>query len=176
MSDSSWQAYGLIVHFSQRLSDQRSLGKTKLQKLVYLLEKLKNVSVGYEFCFYTYGPFSSDLAADLDYINTLGGVKINYAAGINMYEIIPGDNAARLTKKSEDFLATNEAAIDEIIDRFGSHQAKELELLATLVFVSKSGITNESEIIQKVKALKPKFDIEEITEYLQELQGWGYVN
>jgi uncharacterized protein YwgA len=175
MSETSWQAYGLIAHFAQCFGEQHSLGKTKLQKMVYLLEKLKNVSVGYDFTFYTYGPFSSDLAADLDYVTTLGGVQVNYEPGINMYEISPGPNADRLTEKSKDFLNENKAALDEIIQRFGTRQAKELELLATLVFVAKSGVREDSALIEKTKELKSKFPLNEIREALDLLQNWKYL-
>lgn len=175
MNDTSWLAYGLIAHFSHRLEKQRSLGKTKLQKLVYLLEKLKNVSVGYDFCFYTYGPFSSDLAADLDYVNTVGGVRIDYEPSINMFEIKPGENVTRLTEKSKDFLVQNNSSIEEIVDRFGSKQAKELELLATLVFVAKSGILDHDKLVKKVKELKPRFSFEEIENALEQLKTWEYI-
>jgi uncharacterized protein YwgA len=144
--------------------------------MVYLLEKLKNVYVGYDFTFYTYGPFSSDLAADLDYLNTLGGVQIDYEPAINMYGISPGPNTARLTEKALEFLDNNKAAIDEIVNRFGNRQAKELELLATLVYVAKSGLTEEGPLTGKVKELKPRFDMTEIRAALKQLQGWEYLN
>lgn len=176
MSDNSWQAYGLIAHLAQRLGEQHALGKTKLQKMVYLLEKLKNVSVGYDFSFYTYGPFSSDLAADLDYVNTLGGVQVSYEPAINMYEIAPGPNATRLTEKSQAFLAENRAAIDEILEHFGARQAKELELLATLVYVAQSGRYDDAALVGKVHELKPKFNHGEILAALTELRGWRYLN
>ena len=134
------------------------------------------MSAGYDFSFYTYGPFSSDLAADLDYVKTLGGVHINYEPVINMYEISPGDSAERLVEKSQDFLNLNKMAIDEIINHFGTRQAKELELLATLVFVSKSGLFSDNDLLEKVKELKPKFSMDEIKDALTQLRSWSYVN
>ena len=175
MSGTPWQAYGLIVHLAKRLN-QNNFGKTKLQKLVYLADRLKRVKVGYDFTFYTYGPFSSDLASDLDYVNALEGVKITHDLSINMYEIHPGDNADRLEAKSEDFLRENQQAIDEIVERFGDKQAKELELIATLVFVNNSGILEKKEIISKTKELKPRFSNEEVEESYELLTGWNYIH
>nr|WP_320049416.1 hypothetical protein [uncultured Desulfuromonas sp.] len=175
MSGTPWEAYGLIAHLAQKLYED-NFGKTKLQKIVYLLQRLKNISVGYNYTFYTYGPFSSDLAADLDYIKNIEGIKIDYDPSINMYGIHPAENTSRLTEKASEFLSANKAEIDEIINRFGKRQAKELELSATLVFVQKSGITNEDELLSRVKELKPKFTESEIRESLDELRKWKYLS
>ena len=49
-----WEQYGLIVDLTQRLKDKRpQLGKTALQKLVYLLQHVYNVECGYDFSLYT---------------------------------------------------------------------------------------------------------------------------
>lgn len=174
MSGTPWQAYALIVHLAKRLNHQ-NFGKTKLQKLVYLTEKLKKVEVGYDFTFYTYGPFSSDLAADLDYVAELGGVKITHDNPLNLCEIHPSENADRLEGKSKKFFTENKKSIDEIVERFGTRQARELELFATLVYVSKSGISNKDEVLRKTKELKPRFCDKEIAEFYGQLSIWKYI-
>lgn len=173
MSGTPWQAYALIVHLAKRLNPQH-FGKTKLQKLVYLTEKLKKIKVGYDFNFYTYGPFSSDLAADLDYVAELGGVEI-VRANTNIYEIHPAKNADRLEGKSTKFFTDNKNSLDEIIDRFGDRQAKELELIATLVYVFQSGILEKGDILKKTKELKPRFKEQEIAESYELLNNWNYI-
>lgn len=45
-------------------------GKTVLQKLVYLLTTIYVVPTGYEHTLYTYGPFSAELASDVETVFT----------------------------------------------------------------------------------------------------------
>jgi uncharacterized protein YwgA len=47
-------------------------GRTKLQKMVFLLEKMHGISFSYHFTPYFYGPYSSDLQTDVDYLVSLG--------------------------------------------------------------------------------------------------------
>ena len=175
MSGTPWNDYGLVAHVAKRLGGGQNLGKTKLQKLVYLLRELKGVQVGYGFRFYNYGPYSDGLSGDLGYLQSLGGVKVTYDPFVNMYDIIAGDNAGILEEKAASFLQGNRDAIDEVIDKFGRRQAKDLELISTIVFVTKSGIRQERELVAKVEELKPKFSEVEIHAALAELKGDGYL-
>ncbi len=175
MEGTPWQAYALIVHLAKRLN-KKNFGKTKLQKIVYLADKLKRVRVGYDFNFYTYGPFSSDLAADLDYVESLGGVEIVHNQTVNRYEIRPSESADRLESKTEKFFSDNKSAIDEIVDRFGDKQAKDLELLSTIIYVTHSGFSDKDRIVQKTKDLKPRFNKEEIEDAYSQLNEWGYIS
>lgn len=175
MSGTPWNDYGLVTHIAQRLGGGQNLGKTKLQKLVYLLRELKGVQVGYAFRFYNYGPYSDGLSGDLGYLQSLGGVKVTYEPFVNMYDIIAGDQAGVLEEKAAGFLQEHRAALDEVIDQFGRRQAKDLELISTIVFVAKSGIRQENELITKVEELKPKFTKPEIRAALAELKEAGYL-
>jgi len=47
-------------------------GRTKLQKMVFLLKKLHRIDFSYHFTPYFYGPYSSDLQTDIDYLVSLG--------------------------------------------------------------------------------------------------------
>jgi hypothetical protein len=94
---------------------------------------------------------------------------------MNMYDIIAGEKAEALEEKASGFLRENRADLDEVIDRFGRRQAKDLELISTIVFVVKSGIRQEGELIAKVEELKPKFDRAEIRAALGELNSAGYL-
>lgn len=174
MNGTPWNDYGLVAHIAQRLGGAQNLGKTKLQKLVYLLRELKGVQVGYDFRFYNYGPYSDGLSGDLGYLQSLGGVKVTYDPGVNMYDIVAGDKAGVLEGKAAEFLRENREALDDVINQFGRRQAKDLELISTIVFVAKSGLRQEGELVKKVKELKPKFTESEITAALSELNEKGY--
>lgn len=49
----SWDRYALIVDLAARIRKKSNFGKKALQKLVYLLQELEDVPVGYRFRFFT---------------------------------------------------------------------------------------------------------------------------
>jgi hypothetical protein len=51
------------------------LGRTALMKYCYFVQTLRRVPLGYSFSLYSYGPFDSDVLADLDVTESMGGVK-----------------------------------------------------------------------------------------------------
>lgn len=179
MNSTFWNNYGLLAYIAKQLGVYGSLGKTKLQKLVFLMKELKNIPVQYRFHFYTYGPFSSDLAGDLSYLDYIDGVKIHSDPYQNGYEIRPGHATEHLIQKANGFLNWNRPAIDDILNQFGSKQARDLELIATLVYIARySPVYQERDqdyLIFQAKELKPKFSEAEIDSAISELQGFGYL-
>ncbi|MGB4289543.1 MAG: restriction endonuclease, partial [Dethiobacteria bacterium] len=58
-----WERYGLIVELTVRMQAiSPQFGKTAIQKMIYLLQAVYTVDYGYEYSFYTYGPYSFDLS------------------------------------------------------------------------------------------------------------------
>jgi uncharacterized protein YwgA len=179
MSGTPWHHYGLIVRIAQSLS-KAPLGKTKLQKLVFLMQELKDLPSEYRFHFYTYGPYSSSLTGDASYLDAIGGLTICQYANINGYEISPGKEAEAFIAKAQPFFDEHGATIDAIIAQFGYKSAQELELIATLVYVMhydrKYQAGDRGFLIAKVKELKPKFNQTEVKAALDELVGFGYLD
>jgi len=50
-------------------------GRTRLQKLVYLLKKAYGFNFSYKFTPYLYGPYCPDLQTDIDFLVSLGLVE-----------------------------------------------------------------------------------------------------
>ncbi len=150
-----------------------------MQKLIYLIQALEGVPVGYPFHFYHYGPYSSDLAGDLEFISTLQGVGITYDPYINMYNISAGDKANLLTKKAEDFLEQYKGKIDRIIRSFSDKRAEELELITSIVYTWRADQEDdehkEHALVKRVAELKPKFNSQEIQHALNDLKTQGYL-
>jgi uncharacterized protein YwgA len=176
-----WHQYALIVVLAEKMYDKGYwFGKTALQKLVYLLETVYKVPCGYQFSLYIHGPFCGELMDDLDYVNALGGVSVNFDHRINGYSISPAAGGKIIKSKAEDFLATYEAQIDKLLDDFGAMKARDLELCSTIVFVDrdaqkkKRNLTRK-EFIQEVQSVKPHFPNTEIQSALAELEDKGYV-
>lgn len=178
-----WERYGLIAELAWRLKDKRGqFGKTALQKMIYLLEEIYGVDCGYEFSFYIYGPYSKELLNDLDFVEALGGVEVQYMSqGLGGYHIAPGRENELLRKKAEKFLQEKSETLDRLIDEFGTMGAKELELRTTIIYADKflqrtGKELNRDDFIKLIKQIKPFFDAELIVQALEELEKKKYVS
>ena len=177
-----WQRYALIVELAERLQTERSqFGKTKLQKLIYLLQVIYGVKCGYDFELYTYGPFTSQVLQDLDQAQSLGGVNVTLVpTDPGGYQIEPGKNAEPVTNMGAGFLAEHEDKLDGLISEYGTYSAKELELRATVVFVSRDMDRDGNEVTadaltEMVHDIKLHFPREGIRSVVKELKAKGHV-
>ena len=145
----------------------RVLGRTALVKLVYLLQEAKGMDLGYQFSLYSYGPFDADVLNDLEHLCAQGVVRQlvqRYPAGFG-YRIEPVD-----TSPSEEELTTVQRHVKEIdwvITEFGGYSAARLELMTTLLYVdreygSRQQDLSETELLENVRTIKPKFDQAEV--------------
>lgn len=168
----NWDKFAALAFLVQRLGPTGRLGKKAIQKYFYLMQSLKGINFGHGFRFYTYGPFSASLAADIDLASRFGAISIAYDEVENAYSITSGEKVDHFLRKGEHFLAVNRSKIEDIIQNFGGKYAKDLELLATLVFVltnRKSRSINVSEFVNVTRKLKPQFSEQRIRDAIDEL-------
>lgn len=178
-----WHRYGLIAELSVRLKGRSpQFGKTSLEKMIYLLQTVYGVDVGYEFELYAYGPFASQVLQDLDLVESLGGVDVHpVKSRPNGYNITPGKRNRSLRERAKDFLSRPKvaASIKKLAGDFGRFCAKDLELRSTIVYVyrdmSASKSPRRDPLIQLVGDIKPRFSRDEIEGALTELQSKGFV-
>jgi uncharacterized protein YwgA len=171
--------YGLIAHLAEKMPQDTALGRTALMKLIYFLQTVKKVPLGYRFSLYTYGPFDSEVLADLTQVQEQGGVvskTVYYPNGYG-YEIRPGEHAADIQAPAKEFLQEHETAIQAVIQEFGKLSPADLELASTLVFASleAEGKLSKDELAQRVKQIKPRFTPGQIKEQLESLAASGYL-
>lgn len=172
-----WNSYALIVHLARQVGG-KNLGKTKIQKLVYFLLAVKNIPVSYAYRFYTYGPYCDELAGDVDYLAAIGCLNVSPGPAGMGYTIEAGEQADRLEKKALSFIQQNQEAISEIVEKFGQKNARELELLATLVYLTrheKDCQASFDNLQRRVLELKPRFRAEEVDLAYNELMNSGYL-
>ncbi len=170
-----WKRYALIAEIVQRFHQtNHRLGKTALQKMIFLLQRTFKVDVPYKYTLYTYGPYCSDVARDLDLIERFGGAQVLYDSGVGGYEIQPGPANQEMRERFNDFLDTIAPQLDALVSGFGGFNAKELELRSTIIYLAKPGLSRE-ELIQQVHDVKPHFTLQTITNALRELESTGYV-
>jgi uncharacterized protein YwgA len=168
-----WNEYGLLAYLARRLENKK-LGKTKLQKLVYFLLESRNVPLNYRYRFYTYGPYSDTLSGDLDYLSTIGALKVTYDAGVGGYNIKPGEKAEMLEKKSRAFLDSHKQAVDSVLEHLSDQNVRALELLSTVLYLySNNGECRNSvdTLVAKARQLKPHLIEQNIRNGFHMLQG-----
>lgn len=123
--NSQWTSYGLLAYVAKRLKEKGlPLGKTKLQKLIFLLKELKGIDAGYRFHFYTYGPFSNSLAGDIDYLEHIKGLKVLLGESTESFIIEPGETAPIIVEKAREYLEPHKDDIDSVLEQFGGKLAR----------------------------------------------------
>lgn len=176
-----WHRYALIVYLAEKMQEKgQRFGKTALQKLIYLLQTIYQIPVGYHFSLYMYGPFCSDLMDDLDYVSCIGGVAVSMEEGSVGYTISLSSNAELIKDKGRDFLTDYQPQIDELLETFGAMRVRDLELRSTIIFVDRDAVAGSREIgrddfVQEIKSIKPHFSYDEINQAVDELESLGYI-
>ena len=157
-----------------------NLGRTALMKYCYFLQILRRVPLGYSFSLYSYGPFDSDVLADLDATESVGGVKTNivYYPGGYGYRIEPGDRTEGAKRWGTDFLEKYEGDIDWVLTQFGNLGSASLELASTIIYSDREGAARSEKLTpeqlgQRVHDLKPRFSNTQILGLLMDLRGRG---
>lgn len=131
-------------------------GKTRLQKIAYLLEA-KGIGLGLDFDYHNYGPFSAELAFAADDAESLDYIKIDTQ---------PGDYAIPFTI----FRSLEDAPrFEDPEDRRSKEQALEvikpysslvLELAATAIYLRENGYPGTYwDEVSKRKASKARPDL-----------------
>ena len=149
----------LPLELAGRLKDQSpQFGKTVFMKMAYLLQELYGVPLGYRFSLYTYGPYSPEVLADLEYASLRTQVKVEYLEDPQGgFRITPG----RSTFRNESISKYGDQ-LDELVRHFGSFNARELELRTTSIFLWKRIRPTKPEdlstLIEAIRQLKPHFN------------------
>jgi len=142
----------LIYWITKKLEEkypENQIGKTKIQKLMYLLEDKLNEDFGYTM--YHYGPYSSEIAESMNIANANGWIDMEWHvdSGYSMH-IKDISDPLEIQDKEE-------RAIEKIVNKYGNFKALELSIIATALYVKKNfGVDNPNDIIDIVLDLKPK--------------------
>lgn len=154
---------GLIAYFATSLGRNQTFGRKAFQKIIHLTSELADVPTGYEFSFYTYGPYSRALASDLELAEDIKVVSSTKDEATGGYDIKVGSLGHAFVKMVESDLTPHKTKLDWISKCFGKSTAKSLELYSTIVFLKRNDpFKSDDEIANQVKKLKPKYELSEI--------------
>ena len=152
------------------IRDYPAVGKTRLQKFGYLLQETLTVPTKYLFRMHHYGPYAESLETSISRLKLSGYVDIRFSPTGYGFEISAIDEPA---DEWERLLEPYAPIVKTVEDKFGRLMPAELELWTTLHFVEQLlGDAAAEEVINNVKALKPKFSEAHIAKVRTDLKEW----
>ena len=144
--------YAIIRYIVDKLKD---VGKIRMQKLVYFLQWIFDVPLGYDYKMHYYGPYSDELNDDLIAMQMSKNVEMGTDPSGYGYHIIPGTESVAI---KDEILGKYSEKISKCLSEFDKFNPSELEILGTLHFVKYiAGVSDEDKIIEKTSMLKPVF-------------------
>ncbi|MFG0274936.1 MAG: hypothetical protein ACF8QF_07760 [Phycisphaerales bacterium] len=138
----------------QRLRDEGSwAGRIHVHKLLVVAQLLGLVRVPFRFELYRYGPYSFELDELIADMENFGFVSKEYAQpGYGPRLALSSTGEEDLDSLSEHELA----ALSTVASEFGRRGSKELELLATSLWVmEEEGVSDKDAVRVRVQELKP---------------------
>jgi uncharacterized protein YwgA len=144
-------------------------GKKQFQKLVYLIEHVGNVALGYGYTIHYYGPYSAALDNTLAELEGEGLFHYEYQG---LSHLIRADDSDDFVKS--DLLEEENTSIEKVIDAFGDKSPSDLELLTTTHYIyiqSNLPDNGEKSVVDGVKKIKGnKYSDDKIKNALKELE------
>ena len=147
--------HALILAVVERLSGHGSwTGRTHVQKALSLVLEAAGQSLPFTFVLYKHGPYSFDLAAELQQMKSYGALsseaKAPYGESFKL-----GSNAG-FVKMHCALSATEDASVQRVCDFIGSKGVTELERLATAAWIrSHERIQDPASVASRLNQLKP---------------------
>jgi len=150
----------------------REVGKTFIQKSIYLLQEGLKENLNYDYKLHFYGPFSQVLADDIDTLEILDLIDVKYNPGGYGYQI-------RITKEGISFLdkfqtqyGVEDEKLQKVLSLINGEFGRGMELLGTVLYFAR--LTDYKDELKKlVNMVKPHFSDKEIMETLQRLKDEG---
>ena len=126
----------------------REVGKTFIQKSIYLLQERLKENLDYDYKLHFYGPFSQELANDIDTLEDLGLISVDYDPEGYGYRI-------RITEEGIDFLNKFQAQygidknkLEKVLRLVSGEFVRGMEILGTVLYFAK--LTDDENEIKKL--------------------------
>lgn len=148
----------------------REVGKTFIQKSIYLLQEGLKENLGYDYKLHFYGPFSQELADDIDTLEDLGLINVDYNLKGDGYQIRITEEGISFLNRFKTQYGIEEEKLKKVLDLINGEFVRGMELLGTVLYFAKL-TNNENELKKLVNMVKPHFSDEEIRGALQRLKN-----
>ena len=151
----------ILLDLAAQLREHGSwTGETHVQKAAYFLQELLGVPSGFRFVLYKHGPFSFDLRASLNKLETWGGIQTEeqpYPYGAKIVEG-PRSGMLKTASKNRDEYASQ---IQFVARQLGKANVSELERVATALFIELDPNVKAEDRPARLVTLKPHISREE---------------
>ena len=167
--------HGLPLALSDELQKLRQPPtRAAWMHLVYLLQHIYNVPLGYRFTLYTQGPQAPEVHRDLDIARQRLHISMPCTRN-NPYPVItPGPMAVEKLRIAHIHCQPYMDSIRNLASDFGHLTASKLGLRTSLVYLDRHSTPTDNTarelLVQAVHELKPHVLLEEIREALRELR------
>jgi uncharacterized protein YwgA len=146
-------------------------GRLAIQKLVYLLQAVFGVELGYNYGLHQLGPYSFELASALSLGEQMGlwrSWEETYTSAngsgrgtrfqVNDSDALPPEERAQAACE----WTSIEPAVQAALTRLAGTSGRKLELIATIHYLRHVQQVDEDQLAGVLRFLKPKFSAEEI--------------
>ncbi len=145
-------------------------GETHVQKAVYFLQEILGVPTAFEYILYKYGPYSFDLAEDLTALRADYLIEFDHRSPGYGPALVPTRWSSELRSRYPKTLDKYRQAIQSVAQALGSKDVKELEKLATALYVTRQlGDPSDTESrARRLCELKPHVRLEDARAAVEE--------
>lgn len=160
--------YAYILELLKKMDVK--VGKTFLQKAIYIIQEGLKEQLNYHYKLHFYGPFSQELANDIEALNDMGLIDVEFDPDGYGYNIRITDKGKQFLEKLRDQkIEVEKEKINKVLPLIEDENIKRMELLGTVLYFSR--LTNDEEEIKKlINMVKPHFPNQEISEALKKLK------
>jgi hypothetical protein len=161
----------VVLRLAEALKERGSWGgETHIQKSGYFLQEMLGVPTGFEFILYKHGPFSFDLRSALTMMEAEDLIAWEPRRPYGP-TLVRGNDADYLDRHYGLVGARYSRQVDLVADRLSGKGVRELEKLATALFVTREG-SEVSKRAARIVELKPHIALAEALEAVQTVDGW----
>jgi uncharacterized protein YwgA len=163
------QKLGLLSSIVRKLNQADSwTGRMHIQKFIYFAQELLGVPLSYDFILYQRGPYSFDLDTEIQSLRSIGAVEIRARPpyGPSYSSTGLGEVISRLSAVDGE----TDDRLTALAKELGPKQAKDLELLATTLYVLKERGRPDPDVVTRVLSLKPQFSKDQAEDALQKVR------
>lgn len=152
---------------------KKKVGKTFIQKAIYVLQSWLDWNSDYKFKLHYYGPYSPELSDDLDILSELGLIEMVFNG--HSYEIVITKEGLRFLGEHLEAYMLDKTKIERAISLVGKDDVRNMELIGTVLYFSKLS-DDELEIVKLVNTVKPHFPDNTIRNSIKFLRDEGVLS
>jgi hypothetical protein len=149
----------------------RFCGETFLQKSTFFLKELFGLPFTPKFRLYHYGPFSFDLRDQLRWMEAVDVVRIRpHELGATY---VVGDRYPMLQRQFPETLVQYEEQIDFVVRELSPRGVKDLEALATALYVTKANpCATVDARARELNTIKPHVEMDRARASVEKIDEW----